>query len=278
MRVDLMRARNAARSLREIACAADPTIHAGGLLAKRCGQAQCFLARSDGPACRQAPAQEHAMKPGLALIAAAAALAAVASAHASPRGADALGATLYQLVDAAPLASLAQPGRDWRIESAVHVGGGHQLRLSSSAARLTPPPGAGFAPSLRLDPARATWRYAVLAQPSWVLRAGLTTNLGDLRGGHLAAPGERARFGTLPLLHVGGEGALAQRWLLGFDADGLMTARGRAFELGLRVSYQLAPNFALYGGYRLSDAGGEAEEAYAPGFSNSANLGLRLRF
>ncbi|OYT68618.1 MAG: hypothetical protein CFK52_14660, partial [Chloracidobacterium sp. CP2_5A] len=60
--------------------------------------------------------------------------------------------------------------------------------------------------------------------------------------------------------------------------DGLMTPRGRAFELGLRVSYQLAPNFSLYGGYRLSESGGEAEESYPSGFSNSANVGVRLRF
>jgi hypothetical protein len=223
-------------------------------------------------------AQEHAMKPGL-MLAAAAALAAANPAHGTVTDDAPLRSTLYQLIDAAPLASLSLPGsQNWRVESAAGVGGRHQLRLSSSAASLTPPPGAAFAATLRLDPARATWRYAVFEQPSWVLRAGLTTNLAEPRATRLSPHSERARFGALPLLHVGGEGALAQRWLLGFDADGLMTARGRAFELGLRVSYQLAPNFSLFGGYRMSEAGGDAEEAYLPGFSNSANFGLRLRF
>lgn len=218
------------------------------------------------------------MKPGL-LIAAAAALAAATSARGAVTDDAPLRSTLYQLVDTAPLASLSQPGsQNWRIESATGIGGRHQLRLSSSAASLTPPPGAAFASSLRLDPARATWRYAVLDQPSWVLRAGLTTNLAEPRTARLSTYQERVRFGALPLLHVGGEGTLAQRWLLGFDADGMMTTRGRAFELGLRVSYLLAPNFSLYGGYRMSESGGEAEEAYLPGFSNSASLGLRLRF
>lgn len=188
-----------------------------------------------------------------------------------------LDATLYRLVEAAPLASLSAPGVDWRIESAAGLGGRHQLRLASSAVRLTPPPGAMFASALGLDPARATWRYAVLQSPDWALRVGLTANLDPGRG---LAPGTaaRARFGALPLLHVAGEGALAQRWLLGFNADGLLTGRGRNLELGLHVSYQLASNFSLYGGYRLSDATGEAEDSYAPGFSNSANVGLRLRF
>lgn len=218
------------------------------------------------------------MKPGL-MIAAAAALAAATSAHAAVTDDAPLRSTLYQLIDTAPLASLSLPGsQNWRIESAAGIGGRHQLRLSSRAASLTPPPGAAFAASLRLDPARATWRYAVLDQSSWVLRAGLTANLAEPRAARLSSYSERVRFGALPLLHVGGEGALAQRWLLGFDVDGMMTARGRAFEFGLRVNYQLAPNFALYGGYRMSEAAGEAEEAYVPGFSNSANLGLRLRF
>jgi hypothetical protein len=218
------------------------------------------------------------MKPGLTTLAAA--LAAALSFSPARAGDDApLRATLYQLVDAAPLASLSMPGSQaWRIESAAGLGGRHQVRLSSSAVSLTPPPGAAFASSLRLDPARATWRYAVLEQSRWVLRAGLTANLSDPRAARLPSLSERMRFGALPLLHVGGEGALAERWLLGFDADGVMTARGRAFELGLRVSYQLASNFALYGGYRMSETGGEAEEAYVPGFSNSASVGLRLRF
>ena len=218
------------------------------------------------------------MKPGL-MIAAAAALAAATSAHAAVGDDAPLRSTLYQLVDTAPLASLSLPAsHHWRIESATGIGGRHQLRLSSSAASLTPPPGAAFAASLRLDPARATWRYAVLDQSSWVLRAGLTANLAEPHVARLSSYSERVRFGALPLLHVGGEGALAQRWLLGFDADGLLTTRGHAFELGLRVSYQLAPNFSLYGGYRMSEAGGEAEEAFVPGFSNSARFGLRLRF
>jgi long-subunit fatty acid transport protein len=57
-----------------------------------------------------------------------------------------------------------------------------------------------------------------------------------------------------------------------------MTARGRALELGLSVRYRLAPNLSVYGGWRLSDAGGEAEEFYGSGSAHAANVGLRLRF
>lgn len=188
-----------------------------------------------------------------------------------------LNRSLYQLVDPTPLASLS-PGADarWRIEAATGLGERHQLRLSSATTRLVAPLSMMDSGMPTRYDARATWRYTVMERPGWAWRVGLTAALGDRDMRGLTA--ERARFGALPLLHVAGEGALARRWLLGFDADGLMTARGRAFELGLRVSYLLAPNFSVIGGYRLSDAAGDGEEAYGNGFANSANVGVRYRF
>jgi hypothetical protein len=118
----------------------------------------------------------------------------------------------------------------------------------------------------------------VLERPAWSWRVGVTTNLQELSGLRLSLSGERARFGSLPLLHVGGDGRVWRGMAVGFDADGLMTPRGHAFELGLRASYDLAPNLAVYGRYRLSESAGEAEEFYGTGLSNSANVGLRFRF
>ena len=202
-----------------------------------------------------------------------------ASAHAAPadEARGSLNRSLYQLIDPTPLASLS-PGADarWRVEAATGLGERHQLRLTTATTRLASPLSTYDTGMPTRYDSRATWRYTVMERPGWAWRVGLTAALGDRDTRGLST--ERARFGALPLLHVAGEGALARRWLLGFDADGLMTARGRAFELGLRVSYQLAPNFAVIGGYRLSEAGGDAEDSYGNGFSNSANVGLRYRF
>lgn len=180
--------------------------------------------------------------------------------------------SLYQLLDPQPLASLA-PGIDagWRIEAAAGLGERQQLRLSSRTWGYAAPFGAA-----RFD-TRATWRYTVLESERWAWRVGLTAAVGDrdVGGGSFDS---RNRFGAWPLLHVAGEGSLARRWQLGFDADGLMTARGHALELGLRVSYLLTPNFSLTGGYRLSDAAGDGDDGYVHGFSNTANVGLRYRF
>jgi len=195
----------------------------------------------------------------------------------------------YQLIDV-PYGALRLPQLQGqlRLEATTTIAPRHELRLSTWASGrggLESLPGVSLAtltsePTLRLDPARATYRYTVLAQRDWAWKLGLSTNvreLGDSLRPSLSLS-DRLRFGALPLLHVAGEGQLAARWRLAFDADGLMTPRGRTFDLGLRVNYSLTPNFLLFGGYRLTEAAGDAEEFYGAGVSNAANFGLRYRF
>jgi hypothetical protein len=200
-------------------------------------------------------------------------------------------APLYRLIDSAPLISSRWqiPALRPRLEGTAWIAPRHELRLST-----TLPAGADYArsldgvsfatlsnaPTLRLDPYRATYRYTFLEQRDWQWKVGITTNLrafGDgLRPG--LTLGQRLRLGGLPQVHFAGEGRLADKWRLAFDADSPTTLRGRALDLGLRVSYSLSPNFSLYGGYRLSDPAAEGDDAYAGGLANSANVGMRLRF
>lgn len=180
------------------------------------------------------------------------------------------------------------PNTQFRLEATAALAPRHELRFSTLArlqGGLASLPGVSMATlysdaSLRLDPTRATYRYTVLNSPDWAWKVGLSANIREfsdaLRPG--STPSERFRFGALPLLHVAGEGRLATRWRLSLDADGLMTARGRAFDLGLRVNYSLTPNFLVFGGYRLTESAGDAEEFYGSGLSNAANVGLRYRF
>ena len=210
------------------------------------------------------------------LSCAAFALLALPLAHAQAPAAMLLNPVSYQLVDPLPLASL-EPGADarWRIETAAGLGARQQLRLSTHSLGHIAPLGGTVGPTNYFD-SRATWRYTVYEHANWAWRLGLTSALGSRASRGLSS--ERTRFGSLPQLHVAGEGSFAKRWLLGFDADGLMTARGHSLDLGLRVSYQLAPNFSVVGGYRLSENNGEGEDVFGPAFTNSANVGLRLRF
>lgn len=207
-----------------------------------------------------------------------------------PTESDAAG-PLYRLVDTVPLSisRWTQPMSGLRLEtaaglSATGLSRRHEVRLS--AAPLTPslttydpvptslasPGGYG----LGLDLSRATYRYTFVERPTWALKVGVSTNVRDFTEGFRMT--ERMRFGALPLMHVAGETRLAQRWRLAFDADGLMTARGRAFDIGLRVNYAMTHNFSLYGGWRATESGGDAEDYYGSGFANTANVGVRLRF
>ena len=52
----------------------------------------------------------------------------------------------------------------------------------------------------------------------------------------------------------------------------------QALDLGLNVDYSLSRSMQLFGGYRLTDFTGDAEDFYGSGTTNSANVGLRFRF
>jgi opacity protein-like surface antigen len=130
-----------------------------------------------------------------------------------------------------------------------------------------------------LDQPRATYRYTWLSMREVDLKVGLTSNLSpfglsSLRSG-FAAP---MRFGSLPQMHLSGVGRLTNNWRIALDADGLWTARGRSLDVGLNIDYSLSPSMQVFGGYRLTDFGGDAEDFYGSGTINSANVGLRYRF
>jgi hypothetical protein len=191
-------------------------------------------------------------------------------------GSDAFGPLSYRLFDPAPLDSLS-PGADarWRLEATTGLSERQQLRLSTGSLDRLSPLGLPLGGTTYLD-ARATWRYTVYQHSTWAWRLGLTSPLGDSDPRGLS--GGRTRLGGMPQLHLAGDGSLARNWLMGFSADTLMTARGYSLDLGLRVSYQLAPNVAVVGGYRLSDNGFEGDDYANGGVVNSANVGVRLRF
>jgi len=129
-----------------------------------------------------------------------------------------------------------------------------------------------------LNQTRATYRYTWLSMRELDLKVGLTSNLSQLGpslGSGFASP---LRFGNLPQMHLSGVGRLTGNWRVALDADGLWTARGRSLDLGLNVDYSLSRTMQLFGGYRMTDYGGDAEDIYGSGTTNSANVGLRFRF
>jgi len=195
---------------------------------------------------------------------------------------------LYRLVQP----ELALPGAGsqlggFRFETSTTLAPRHEFRLSAE-------PVLGLSPNafdpwnsrglgvdgIGLGTTRATYRYVVSQSPDWAWKVGITANLREMSESLRAAASlTPPRFGGLPLLHFAGEGRLSPRWSMAVDADGLVTARGRALDVGVRVDYALSRTFTLFGGYRLNDAAGEAiEDAVNPGLTSSARFGVRYRF
>lgn len=236
---------------------------------------------------RHEPVSRWPLRFGVALSALASSLPATASQPVL--GAESPAAPLYRLIDSVPPAftgwhgpALAAP-----LLSTVGLAPRHELRLSASLAAGSDYArtlgGVSFAtlagaPTMRLDAYRATYRYTFFEQTHWQWKIGITASLQAFddtwRGG--LTRGQRLRLGTAAQVHFAGEGRLTDKWRLAFDADSPTTLRGRAFDLGLRVSYSLSPNVLLYGGYRIGDGTPDGEEFH--GLTNSANVGLRLRF
>jgi hypothetical protein len=173
-----------------------------------------------------------------------------------------------------------------RLEGQAQLGGRQEFKLSTvSSGRYGLYGSSDFGPgalrldnTVGLDQPRATYRYTWLSRRDVDLKVGLTSNLSQfgpsLRSG-FAAP---LRFGNLPQMHLSGVGRLTENWHIALDADGLWTARGRSLDLGLNVGYNLSRSMQVFGGYRLTDFTGDAEDFYGSGTTNTANVGLRFRF
>jgi hypothetical protein len=191
---------------------------------------------------------------------------------------------LYRLVQ--PEMALPAGGAmgGFRVETFTSLAPRHEVRLSAeptvgfSASAFDP--WSNRALGYDLGTTRATYRYVVAQSPDWAWKVGITANLREMSESLRAAASlTPPRFGGLPLLHVAGEGRLSPRWSMAFDADGLITGRGRAVDVGVRVDYALSRTFTLFGGYRLNESSGEAyDDVLNTGFVSSARFGLRYRF
>jgi hypothetical protein len=172
--------------------------------------------------------------------------------------------------------------RALRPASSISLGGSQELKLTSTvdAPGWLLPYDLGDAwRAGRSELSQATYRYSLGRLYGSDVKLGLTASLPEYGSARRLAPGAaRSAYSALPMLHLGSESLLGERWRLSLSADSTMTGRGYALDLGVQVNYLFGPNFSLYGGYRLTEAGGETEDFYLPGLTNAANIGLRYRF
>jgi hypothetical protein len=161
-----------------------------------------------------------------------------------------------------------------------HIGARHSLRalvapLSVSGTGTAPGPidfagetfpgGPGVRATYQFNSYRLTYGYRFLARERLRLWAGFTAKIRDakieLAQGDLTA--RDTDVGFVPLLHFAADWQPASRTHVLFDLDGLAGGPGRAFDLALKLGYDLSRHWRLSGGYRTLEGGADVSSVYA---------------
>jgi hypothetical protein len=132
----------------------------------------------------------------------------------------------------------------------------------------------------RFDSYRATWRYTLHEDETWVVKLGATAKIRDAEIA-LEQDGVRSSKtdeGLVPLFHTYAERRLAERWRLMLDLDALASPQGRAIDFSALLAYDVGRRFALAGGWRVVDGGADNDTVYNFARFHYATLSAMWRF
>jgi hypothetical protein len=125
-------------------------------------------------------------------------------------------------------------------------------------------PGSPVQGTYQFNSWRVGYRYRFLERRSLDLRVGFTAKLRDakvaLQQGETAS--RNTNLGFVPLLHFSGDWRLSDQAHLLLDFDGLAGGPGRAFDVGLKLGYDLGDRWRIGGGYRTLEGGADVESTY----------------
>ena len=125
-------------------------------------------------------------------------------------------------------------------------------------------PGEPLTATYRFNSWRIGYQYLFLERRRVDLRVGFTAKLRDakvaLQQGDVAR--KDTDRGFVPLLHLSGVWHVRDRVHFSFDFDGLAGGPGRAFDVGLKVGYDLSDRWRVGGGYRTLEGGADVESVY----------------
>lgn len=111
---------------------------------------------------------------------------------------------------------------------------------------------------------RLTYRYRFFNNNHWQWYVGGTLKVRDAE----IALTQGAQFandtdvGVVPLLYLYGDYRLNNKWMFVFDMDGLASPQGRAFDLGLKLTYDISDQWYLGGSYRVLEGGADNDTVY----------------
>ena len=111
---------------------------------------------------------------------------------------------------------------------------------------------------------RLGYRYRFMDRERTKLWVGFTAKIRDAKI-ELAQAGTTSKdtdVGFVPLLYLGTDWRFAQRWHPVFDFDGLAGGPGRAFDVALKLGYDIDERWSIRGGYRTLEGGADVESVY----------------
>jgi hypothetical protein len=146
--------------------------------------------------------------------------------------------------------------------------------------------GATFLPSVATEATykfnswRLGYRYRFHEGKRWTWWVGATANIRDaaieLTQGNTTS--RDTDVGFVPLLYLSGTVAIAPRWRMLFDFEGLAGGPGRVEDLAIKFAYDISERWSVTGGYRTVEGGADVDAVYNFAWFNSAVISGVCRF
>jgi hypothetical protein len=125
-------------------------------------------------------------------------------------------------------------------------------------------PGEDVEATYKFNSWRLSYRYRYLERERISLWVGFTAKIRDAKielvQGETSS--RKTDVGFVPLLHLAADWQFSKRSHILFDFDGLAGGPGRAFDISLKLGYDLNRSWALTGGYRMVEGGADVESVY----------------
>ena len=132
----------------------------------------------------------------------------------------------------------------------------------------------------KFDTYRLTYRYKFLDKSNWRLSAGATVLLRDAEI-ELEQNGVKtsdSNVGVVPLLSLAAEWSFTDQWAAILDFDGLAGGPGRAFDVAIKLQYDLTDRWRFGAGYRTLEGGADTDEVYNFAWFNYLFFSVGYRF
>lgn len=166
------------------------------------------------------------------------------------------------------------------VAAPLRVTGSGTFNQTVSFAGSTFAAGTSTEGSYKFDTYRLTYRYMFLDKSNWRLSAGATVLLRDAEI-ELEQNGVKtsdSNIGVVPLLSFAAEWSFIDRWAAILDFDGLAGGPGRAFDVAIKLQYDLTDRWRFGAGYRTLEGGADNDEVYNFAWFNYLFLSVGYRF